>query len=635
MINKNNRGPIIILRDHHNFFHRIRNAKGIWFHIAGILAMFWFLFRVLPAPHRSQYPCQQVAIPIAFGYTAFWSALLSGSFIWLRHYKTKTIAFAPAVLIVCILLFSITGPGYANQFNSEANTSDPWIPIPKQPIGTPTGLNPGRVVWVWDPNATDKELNGYWWESQNNNQEIINEMFSNGVLSLADATCESEAWNLLFRYFNKAHDKGDVGYVAGEKIAIKINLNNCWIPYSIVDDYTWKDNELDANPSVVIALIRKLVDVVGVAEQDITVYDASRPMANWFYDPVSAVFPNVHYVDTKGISGRELVQPSDMLFYFSDGITRTLPTCVSEAEYLINMPLLKHHPINNGVTLSGKNLFGSFIEPVVDIHPYHEFGQIMGNPAPQTDLLSSENLGGKTLLYIGDGLYATLNDHRAIFWFHMYPFNDDWTNSLFFSQDPVAIDSVMYDFLHTEGPNPIQGSQNYLHQAAEPSPNTYDPEGDGSFLSKSLGVHEHWDSEIPIFSKERYSGTSAKGIDFVSVGSDNGTSSVVIYTPMEQKLYVFGHEQPIKIYWKIFYKVPETMVIGPLTVKAVVNGIDLSQVNHLEFYLDKTLQYIDNEPPFSWEWTKPSFGQHTIIVQANIYNGAYAIAAQRTVLKIL
>ena len=99
----------------------------------------------------------------------------------------------------------------------------------------------------------------------------------------------------------------------------------------------------------------------------------------------------------------------------------------------------------------------------------------------------------------------------------MYPFNNNWTNSLFFSQDPVAIDSVMFDFLHTEGTNPCEGSQNYLHQSAVPNPNTYDPENDGVYLSSSLGVHEHWNKSVDIFSPERYLGLSGNGIDFVAI----------------------------------------------------------------------------------------------------------------------
>jgi hypothetical protein len=114
---------------------------------------------------------------------------------------------------------------------------------------------------------------------------------------------------------------------------------------------------------------------------------------------------------------------------------------------------------------------------------------IMDNPAPQVDLFAYKELGGKTLLFFGDGTFATKVDHKTIAKFLMYPFNNDWTNSLFFSQDPVAMDSVMYDFLYAEGTNPCEGAQNYLHQAAVPNPNTYDPEHNGVYLSHSLGVH--------------------------------------------------------------------------------------------------------------------------------------------------
>ena len=61
----------------------------------------------------------------------------------------------------------------------------------------------------------------------------------------------------------------------------------------------------------------------------------------------------------------------------------------------------------------------------------------------------------------------------------------------------------MYDFLYEEGTNPIEGSQNYLHQSAEPPLGIYDPENDGVYLSESLGVHEHWDNSKDIFSPDR------------------------------------------------------------------------------------------------------------------------------------
>lgn len=615
------------------FFHKMRHAKGIWFHIAGLIALIWFCFRVLPAPHRSQYPCQQLGIPIAFGYIAFWSALLIGLIAWIKKIQTKTIAYTPVLLITFILLFSISGLSFANTYNNNPLSYEPWDPTPNQPIGTPQGLNPGRVTWVWNANATEKNLDGYWWESQNNDQNVIDTMFSQGLKSLANTTCEKAAWDALIRHFNINRGKGEVGYTPGEKIAIKVNLNNCWNPYGFVDNYEAVDNERDAHPNVIKSLLYQLTFNVGVDQTDIYIYDSSRPIPNWFYDPIAADYPDVHYIDLLGEApGRTKARESDTIFYFSDGITRTLPVCVTEAEYLINIPLLKQHPINHGVTLSGKNLFGTFIEPVIDLHPYHESGQINGNPAPQVDLLGSDYLGGKTLLYIGDGLYATLNDHRTIYHFQMYPFNDDWTNSLFFSQDPVAIDSVMYDFLHTEGPNPIEGSQNYLHESAEPKSNTYDPENDGTYFTESLGVHEHWDTTVSIFSNERYTGPNGNGIDFIPIATSDESPSIILLKPEYQKLYVFNNEQILTILYKQYKTFQTTIIIGSISVQTEVRNTH-DQIDEVQFYVDGVLQATDNEAPYEWIWNKPSFGKHILEVSAS-YNDAVICSTEREVLKL-
>jgi hypothetical protein len=96
----------------------------------------------------------------------------------------------------------------------------------------------------------------------------------------------------------------------------------------------------------------------------------------------------------------------------------------------------------------------------------------------------------------------------------MPPFGDgvngDWPSSLFVSQDPVAIDSVAYDFLLTEWPAVVNGgggasdslqggAEDYLHEAAlaeaPPSGTFYDPERDGTRM-RSLGVHEHWNNAL-------------------------------------------------------------------------------------------------------------------------------------------
>jgi hypothetical protein len=406
----------------------------------------------------------------------------------------------------------ISGVGFTVNFLVSQPVQS-WNPIPKEPIGTPQGANPGRLVWVWNPDATEEELTGYWWNKENNNQEVIDQMYSDGLQQLAGVDDDNDAWDILFHYFNIEHGKGDVGYQPGEKISIKINMNNGYF-----DPYTSEYDDVDANPYVVKALLRQLCNVVGVTEEDITVYDASRKHMNWFYnrvyyeeylaDPLVPEFPDVHFVDTDGgAEGREQVVTSGERVYFAAGSCayRTLPTVVTEADYMINMPITKRH-VAERVTLAGKNWFGTWMEDVYPVHNYHTLGfSQMGNPAPQADLVAHERLGGNTLLLIGDGTYACRYGNSDISKFEMYPFNGDWMSSLFFSQDSVALDSVMFDFFMVEGTGggPSEGAQNYLHQQAEPPENLYDPENDGEYVSESMGVHEHWDSTENILSVEK------------------------------------------------------------------------------------------------------------------------------------
>ena len=122
------------------------------------------------------------------------------------------------------------------------------------------------------------------------------------------------------------------------------------------------------------------------------------------------------------------------------------------------------------------------------------------------DLMGHQHLGGKTLLYILDGLWGFPlyggELSRPAKWQNT-PFNDDYPSSLLISQDPVAIDSVALDFLREEfgdnmgGAGLEGGIDDYLHEAAladnPPSGTFYDPEADGTSFG-SLGVHEHWNN---------------------------------------------------------------------------------------------------------------------------------------------
>ena len=145
----------------------------------------------------------------------------------LRNAKTKFAKTLPTVFAGFVVLFAITGAVFAsNFFQTKQPTTTYWDLMPKQPIGVGTGVNPGRVVWVWNPNATEENLSGYWWDQENNNQDVIDQMFSIGVQQLTGTSSDANAWSSIFCYFNEVHGNGNTNYQLGEKIAIKLNFNN-------------------------------------------------------------------------------------------------------------------------------------------------------------------------------------------------------------------------------------------------------------------------------------------------------------------------------------------------------------------------------------------------------------------------
>ena len=276
------------------------------------------------------------------------------------------------------------------------------------------------------------------------------------------------------------------------------------------------DNDAEVTPQTSLALLKHLVQIVGAAESDVTLCDASRLIRKCIYDKCHAAFPNVRFVDRVGGNGRIKVakDPTARVYYSDTNVgysgTTELPACIAEATYVINLAAFRGHTVA-GVTLAAKNHFGSIWRPEGDmfdgwrpnnLHDYVDVhDRAIGTYNALVDLMGHEHIGGKQVLYVIDGLYGskTQGDLAPIRW-QSPPFNDDWPSCLFVSQDPVALESVAVDFMRNEPAlsEPIAGNlDNYLHEAAQagspPSSTVYDPEADGTPLA-SLGVHEHWDS---------------------------------------------------------------------------------------------------------------------------------------------
>lgn len=400
------------------------------------------------------------------------------------------------------------------------------IDAPNHPMGVGKGIHPGRVVWVHAPGATRWDgKTGNWWDDTNTDQSMVDQMVSDSLQSLTGESTDRQAWEMLFRHFNRTRNLGDTGYQPGEKIAIKINANQDRDP-------NWVQGKGLPSPHVVYAVLVQLVGTAGVAAQDITVYDATggrnigdpiveKVRANASLRPVKFVVGPDRAGDGRIAASPDLNVP---VHFAGPGLEPAyLPKTVTESKYLINLALFRAHFLL-GVTLTAKNHFGSVYfkkNGTFSPSPLHGCGMKV-NPEGSynclVELMGHKQLGGKTLLYMLDGLYPAKHNEAGVIRFAS--FGNQWASSIFASQDPVAIDSVAIDFLRNE-PN-LEGVvtghvDNYLHEAAmagnPPSGTVYDPDGAGTRLS-SLGVHEHWNNAA----EKKYSRNLGKseGIELVA-----------------------------------------------------------------------------------------------------------------------
>jgi hypothetical protein len=385
-----------------------------------------------------------------------------------------------------------------------------------KPIGQAQGIFPGRVVW-----AHDAELikwtgpgDGHWWENDRIRQARADAMMARVVCELTGESTVPQAWAKLFRHLNRARGKGDARYTPGEKIVIKPNFVGMIHLEGHVnaEKYTLlrRPDYMNTAPQLILSLLRQLSEV-GVRQADITVCDTLAYLVNEYHSLLSAEFPSVRYADHAGKFGRVKVAPSSVPLHWScrpqSHAQDSLPTCFAEADYMVNFANLKAHQ-GAGVTLCAKNHYGSLIRGPVqkgyyDMHPAC-FSKQSGVYRPLVDLMGHAHLGGKTVLYLIDGLFSGLHPRDATPQkMKMRPFDGNWPSSLFASLDPVAIDSVGLDFLQAEWSDfPRQGGvDDYLKEAAlasdPPSGTFYDP--DNALPVKRLpsqGVHEHWNNPI-------------------------------------------------------------------------------------------------------------------------------------------
>ncbi len=485
-------------------FTRPRNWAIVLFPVIGLLSLVWFIVRTVPKPYRAQYPCQKIAAGIGISFLTFLAGTVS-SFALFRNLKglLKRI-WKPRVAILCACLSAVLGIAAVFTIDSIFTRPLPvyadWNPIdsPNSPIGVAKGIFPGRVTWAHNGDATADTVTGSWWQPGNTNQAVVRNMFDSSIQSLAGKTSVAQSWDALFRSFNMAKGRGDTGYAAGETVAIKINHVN-------TGSQTKTGTAIDCSAEVLLALVEQLVAGAGVPQTSIIVYDGGvGTIGSYVYNCVTAVYPSVMFRSGAGapwgnVQAEQWVDNG--ITYSSDIITpdadsMRVAKSVWDATYLVNLALLKKHENQTAVTMCGKNHFGS-IKACEPIHSgINDQTKGMATYNPLVDLGGHEKIGGKTVLYIIDGLWGSAAIAGSPVKWQSAPFNNDWPSSIFMSQDTVAIDSVGFDFINMEHTLWANGD-NYLHEMATaddpPSGVFYDPEADGIRM-QSLGVHEHWNN---------------------------------------------------------------------------------------------------------------------------------------------
>lgn len=560
------------IRSRAGFINR-KLAEKISFWLIGIVSTAWFLIRVIPKPSRAAYPCLRATAPFMSGFILYLLSLSSSLllfrrarlFLFSKRYFLflATAAGGMIFAITTIVSSSEKAVAITNAVLEEAN----------KPIGKGVGIAPGRVVWVHNPDATNENMvdenSGNWSSDASTDQDVVNRMVSDALQALSKTSTDEGAWEAIFRYHN-LHQKGaDIGYTPGEKIVIKLNMNTAPTDSPTRDDLT----TVDTSPHLAYSILDQLINVVGVDQSDISIGDPGRTVDQIYWNKCHPDFPDVHYWGN--VAGRTKIVPTEeKVFFSSDGSVREyLPSCYVQADYMINVPVLKKHH-RGGISLSSKNHFGTFVPfsgsafhlhyslPCPDGKADNSNGEY-GSYRIFVDFIGHRDLGAKTILYLLDGLWTTTNwAHPPIKW-RMDPFNNDYPSSIFASQDPVAIESVGFDFLREEfdtdhptegaydptdqtGPFPqYNGVDDFLHQAASsdnwPDGFSYDPEKDGTPLPSSMGVHEHWNNAAD----RKYARNLGQdeGIELVYI-SQNPVGMDLPLNPSSKGILILGQNYP-------------------------------------------------------------------------------------------
>ena len=575
------------------FLKKIRVPYAVIFVITGLLTTAWFLIRVIPKPSRAGYPCMRVAAPFMSSFVLYLISLATTAFAFkkARAYFGKSkhavagVCLAVAVVTAFAVNFIDIKPSQAGQPSADESE----FPA-NEPMGIGRGIHPGRVVWAHDLDATDQSFTAsetnFFWKKGVIDQSVVSQMLQNTITQLTGEGDLDKAWDALFKYHNNRKGRADAGYSEGEAIFIKINQGCTWAlngyPYDpATDSKGWGSTGVtEATPQFVLELLYQLIEVAGVPQDKIFIGDPGKYIYKHNMDAWYTAYPFVNYI-CENADGPRFQQSSPTggpVFNYSDG-GAIMPDAepytyyeVTDVEYLINVANLKLHVVN-GISLTAKNHFGTQRQRndigAGNLHP----GTLNANVPAQNlgwgkyrvlvDIMGNEFMGDNTMLFLVDGLLGGgANETKCPVKYFSDIFNvdgysdGDWANSIFASQDEVALESVCQDILRDEWNGKNKHSKNnnenensawwagvddHLHQAADPANwpeeikpgipfDGYFPNLDSDEPIGSLGVHEHWNNPIDRQYSRNLDKEKGEGIELVMVEASKAPISTSDYT---------------------------------------------------------------------------------------------------------
>ena len=331
------------------------------------------------------------------------------------------------------------------------------------PLGLGT-LTSNKVVRVHSPRCTDWDfLTGYYYDRIN--QTEVDKMLDQGVRELSGMSTSQSAWQMIM-----------AGYQSGDQVAIKVNNNNAG---SASQGY------LNTEPQIINAVISGLTSI-GVPETDISVYDVSRNIIVHQKNVVLYLYPDVNFVDRNNVTWESMPLTGS----FGEV---SLPTVLTQSQHLINIHLMKMHSLAT-ITGAMKNHLGSTSSPSTF---HNNMVEVLA------ELNATPHIKDKTRLIINEALFgSTSQGSKPRKFSNLELFPEETPNSIFLAFDPVAMDSVMYDFFYYDRNGNI-GPDTFLHVAAD----------------NGLGLHEHGALVEGTYAPKD---VAYQNIDFVSISLDLG-----------------------------------------------------------------------------------------------------------------